>query len=206
RGLAIAGVELVTTNRLNRYVTIDRLERQHDRLLAEQPDRSAVEDGRLQLDIDSGFDKAGDLAEIVLGDRSLVRRAVLPDPPTTPDPHAVPERVAIRVRSVVRHDMDVINRLLKSEPIEHLLRVRALSGDRYRLVVRGLGNDAVGRVEVAHTERPDKVEAHVSGNDILLRVPPDFENLSPTQRRAASRETLAELTERQRRLRWYEAG
>ncbi|MEJ3743598.1 toxin glutamine deamidase domain-containing protein [Actinomycetes bacterium KLBMP 9797] len=206
RTLAAATVDLITNNRLSRYVALDGIERSHDRALSQTADRSGIEDGALQRDLDAGFDQVADLAESALGDRNAAPRTVTPLPEATADSSPVPEAEAAAVRDRTRAEMVMTARQLRADPIDHVVRVRSLGHDRYRLVVRGDGNDAVVRVEVARTADQTKIEIEYADGEITFRVPPELGAATPDDFRAAVREAVREAAERQYRVSRDEAG
>ncbi|MFD1326250.1 hypothetical protein, partial [Micromonospora sonneratiae] len=203
RRTTVAAFELATNNRLSRYVTTNKLENKHDRALAQLPDRTGIAEGELQRRVDASYDRAGELAATVLGDRSAAERTMHPDPETTPDTRTVPDAEARPIRSRVRHEISQISRLLGSEPIEFLKKVRLLDGDRYKLVIRGDARNAVVHVEVAHTADPNKIEVDYTDERITLKVSPDIDT---STMHTAVRDALAKVAERQHELTRHEAG
>ncbi|WP_460793318.1 hypothetical protein, partial [Micromonospora sonneratiae] len=107
------------------------------------------------------------------------------------------------IRSRVRHEISQISRLLGSEPIEFLKKVRLLDGDRYKLVIRGDARNAVVHVEVAHTADPNKIEVDYTDERITLKVSPDIDT---STMHTAVRDALAKVAERQHELTRHEAG
>ncbi|GAB3813955.1 hypothetical protein GCM10027605_58520 [Micromonospora zhanjiangensis] len=198
--LAIGGVartvaDVATNLHSGRRLELEALERGHDRTLAMMPDRSAVEGGRLQSDIEHSYRVAADFAEGALGDRSLMDRTVTPDPERTAGTNPIPESEANALRGEVKQRIDRIIQRLGTEPIDHLRRLTELPGDRYRLVV-GRGVKPVLHVEVGHTPDPSKIEVRYTEGQITLRVPPELGHPG-ADLHTAVRDALAAVAERQ---------
>ncbi|MGW0434450.1 WXG100-like domain-containing protein [Micromonospora sp. NPDC003197] len=212
RRTTVAAVELATNNRLSRYVTTRKLENKHDRALAQLPDRSGIAEGELQRRLDASYDRAGELAATVLGDRSAAERTKHPDPDPTPDNRMVPEPQARPIRSLVHNEIELISRRLRNElisrrsrneQIEFLKKIRVLDDHQYKLVMQGDARDAVVHVEVAHTADPNKVEVEYTDWRIILKVSPEIE---PGSLPTAVRDALTKVAERQHELTRHDAG
>ncbi|MFD1325898.1 toxin glutamine deamidase domain-containing protein [Micromonospora sonneratiae] len=198
----VAVVTLVTQIPLTRYITRRKLERKHDRALAVLPDRNEIANGNLQRRIDATYDRAGELAVSVLGDRSAADRTVHPDPESTADSKAVSEEHAAPIRKAVGEAIGRIEQELDSKPIEFLKKIRMPreGGDTYKLVLKGEAGTAVVHVEVAHTEDPKKIEVEYTDERITLRVPPELGAVTEEKLDTAVRKALTDVAKRQHDL------
>ncbi|MEO3927570.1 toxin glutamine deamidase domain-containing protein [Micromonosporaceae bacterium B7E4] len=202
KGAVVAGVEMITQGGVNRRSKLDKAEREQDRRLALRTDRTGIEDGGLQRLVDRGFAEATELARGTAGRPDLV----VPGPPTpapAPAPSSSPainDDAARALRRRVRVAIEQIDHDRKKKPVEHLLRVRHLGEDRYRLRIKGEGNDARVRVEVADTADRSKIEVKFDDPAITFRVPPDLARSSPDDVEQAVRAALKEVAGRQEKV------
>ncbi|MBO0868331.1 MAG: aminoglycoside phosphotransferase family protein, partial [Micromonosporaceae bacterium] len=203
KGVASSLVDIATNNSLNRAITMDRVNAEHNRQLAQLPE--GHDERPLQDRIEGVYTRLNDLAE-ALGDPSLAPRGVQPAPHPHPDPHPVPETVAGPLRHEVRQQIHQIDRQLSGrQPIEHLAKVKPMRDDRYRLSVKGLKGEAVARVVVERTGLTKQIEVRFAEKDIQLRVPPELAG-EPKDLQAALREALGEAARRQYEINQQVAG
>ncbi|MGI5147400.1 toxin glutamine deamidase domain-containing protein [Plantactinospora sp. CA-294935] len=202
KGAVVAGAEMITQGGVNRRSKLDKAEREQDRRLALRTDRTGIEDGGLQRLVDRGFVEAAELARGTAGRPDLV----VPGPPTPAPPPAPSSSPAIddddarALRRRVRVAIEQIDQDRKKKPVEHLLRARHLGEDRYRLRIKGEGNDARVRVEVADTADRTKIEVKFDDPAITFRVPPDLARSSPDDVEQAVRAALKEVAGRQEKV------
>jgi hypothetical protein len=169
---AIAVIDVVTNNYLSRRAALDKAESAHDRTLSRRTDRTRIENGEVQRDVDRGFERARDLAEAVLGDPDLVSRAVevkrrVADAGPLPDAEA--RRLLRRVLGLmdsIRRDAD--------DPIDYLNDIH-VAGNGYRLVIRGVRRPVKVEFLVRSGQDGDLIEPlYERGGRVTLRVPTAF--------------------------------
>ncbi|MFD1325487.1 hypothetical protein, partial [Micromonospora sonneratiae] len=206
RRTVVTAGEIATNNRLNRYVTSVKLERKHDRALAQLPDRTGIAEGELQRRVDTSHDRASELAATVLGDRAAAIRTRWPDPDVAPASQQVPTSQIKLVRNAVRQEVRQIQRLLTADPIEFLKKIRSRPDGSYRLTMRGDTPGVVVHVEVEYTADPSKINVDYTDGRITLQVPPELGTAPRPELHRAVRDTLTDIAKRQHELTRHEAG